>query len=118
MSSTSKISFIVLNALIGTTGTLLMRHGGKNLDFSQGLVSLLAKGWLWFVGMGICWIAGVVFAVLLTRLSIIDSTSLYIPVTQTLVTIGGYFFLGEQLSGLKIVGVCIIIIGMIILLNS
>jgi multidrug transporter EmrE-like cation transporter len=109
---------LVFNALLVTAGTLLMRHGGKDVIWSQGVWTILHTGRIWISGMMLCWLAGLVFAVALTRQDLIVTYVFYGSLSYALVVTSGYFLLGEPLSGLKLTGVALCLAGLVCLMWS
>lgn len=109
--------YLLVNGIIAATGTLLMRYGGKNLDFTQGICYIVTSGYLWILGMILSWIAGMFFALLLTRYGVTESFSLYVPLVYLMIICGGLFFLHETLSITRGVGVLFVFIGLIFLLK-
>lgn len=108
---------LTANALICAVGTLMMRCGGKDLTFSFDLLRMLREGWLWLAGMVICWIAGLGFALLLTRMQVTDALSWYVPLVYVMVMLGGVFLLRETFSLHKITGLVCVLVGLILLLR-
>lgn len=109
---------LVFNALLVTGGMLLMRHGGKDMVWSQGVWTILQTGRLWILGIVLCWLAGLVFAVALTRQGLIITYVFYGSLSYALVVTGGHFLFGEPLSGLKLVGVALCLAGLVCLMWS
>jgi multidrug transporter EmrE-like cation transporter len=107
---------LVFNALLVTAGTLLTRHGGKDVIWSQGVRMVLHTGRLWILGVALCWLAGVVFAVVLTRQSLVAAYVFYVSLTYVLVVVGSHFLLGEPLSGMKLLGVVLTLGGLVCLM--
>lgn len=116
MNITIKL-YLLINGIVAAAGTLLMRYGGKNLDFTQGIYYIVTSGYLWILGMILSWIAGVFFALLLTKYGITESFSLYVPLVYLMIIGGGLFFLHETLSITRGVGVLFVFIGLIFLLK-
>jgi multidrug transporter EmrE-like cation transporter len=112
------LAVLVFNALLVTGGTLLMRHGGKDMVWSQGVWTILQTGRLWILGMALSWLAGLVFAIVLTRQDLIVTYVFYVSLTYALVVAGGHFLLGEPLSGLKLAGVALSLGGVVCLMCS
>lgn len=109
--------YLLLNGLIAASGTLMMRYGGKNLDFTQGVIYILKSGYLWLFGMILSWLAGIFFALILTRYEITESFTLYVPLVYLLIILGGLFLFNETLSVTKGIGIFFVFVGLIFLLK-
>ena len=103
---------IAATALIASTGMLILRFGGKGLDFSQGLWHALSSGYLWLIGIFVGWLAGLLFALTVTRLEISTALSLYVPLVYAFTVIGGLLVLREPFSTTKIFGFGFILVGL------
>ncbi|MDR0476889.1 MAG: hypothetical protein LBH14_02985 [Desulfobulbaceae bacterium] len=113
------LALIVINALLVSMGSILMRYGGKNLDWSQGLIAgVLNTGKLWLAGMVMCWIAGLFFALLLTKNELVTSFIAYYALTFIFIALGGYFLLGEHFSLAKSMGVILTLFGIYVLMRG
>jgi multidrug transporter EmrE-like cation transporter len=104
-----------LNALAATAGMLLLRHGGKGIALTGDLKNLLFNARLWLAGMAVSWLAGLVYAVVLTRIELNFAYPVYLALTYVMVTAGSRFFLHEAFSPMKMLGVGIILLGLIII---
>lgn len=91
-----------------------MRYGGANISFTQGILSFLQNGKLWLAGIFLGWVAGMSYAVALTRLPITKATVVYLPLAYIATVLGGVFFLGEDITLMKKIGLAIITIGLVI----
>ena len=113
------LALIVGNAFLVSAGAVLMRYGGKGLDWSQGIiVGILNAGKLWLTGMFVCWIAGLIFALLLTKSELVTTFVVYTALTFTFVVLGGYLFLGEHFSFVKLIGVVLALLGICLLIRD
>lgn len=110
------ILLLLAAAILSILGTFLIRYGGKNLDFSKGLWHICRHGYLWFLGIFICWIAGLSFSLLLTKFEITTVISFYIPFVYLFLNLGGIFLFNEAISISKLIGMCFILIGLCFLL--
>lgn len=104
--------------ILTSTSMLLMRSGGKTIDFSNGLWNAMLTGNLWFIGIFVGWISGLLFALVTTRLDISTAISFYIPLAYTITFIGGIVILKEPLSINKAIGCLCIIIGLCFILRQ
>ena len=114
-----KIQFLAIvigNALLASTGAVLMRYSGKDLDWSHGLAGVMSTGKLWLTGMFIGWIAGLTYAVLLTKHDLITTTVVNIALYFTFVTLAGHFLLGEHFSLVKFMGTVLAFLGVCLLI--
>lgn len=109
---------VVFGSLMATAGMLVMRHGGQGVDFSNGIVRGLCDGYVWLIGIAMTWVAGLVFALYVTRAAISDALSFYVPLTYTFTFIGGILFLREPISTTKILGSVFILVGLLFMLRS
>lgn len=104
--------YVVFAAILSSVGTLLVRYGGKDLIFSQGLWHLLTHRYLWFCGIFVGWIGGLSVSLLLTRMDASQFASLWTPLVYIFIFLGGVFFLGESISSNKIVGSALLFVGL------
>ena len=109
------LAYIVCNALLVSAGAVLMRYGGRDLDWSQGLAGVLSTGKLWLTGMFLCWIAGLAFALLLTKSELITTFIVYTTLVFIFIVFGGYFLLGEHLSLVKLIGGTLALLGIVLI---
>lgn len=116
MSNKWTYLFILITCFINTVSILLVRYGGSRVDFSQGLKEGISSGHLWIAGIFIGWISGLGFSIILTRVKITIAYTLYVPLVYFLVNVGAFYFLGEYVSTVKMVGMGIVLIGLVTLL--
>lgn len=113
-----KLLVIAVMAFISCAGSLLMRHGGMNLDFSLGMLRTLREGRLWLAGIVISWVAGLLFALYVTKNEISTAFSLYVPLVYILTFLGGVLLLKESISLNKGLGCAFILIGLFFMLRA
>jgi len=79
---------------------------------SRGILSgVLHTGKLWLVGTFVCWIAGLLFALQLTRNELITTAFTYTVLYLIFISLGGHFLLGEQFSLMKSFGIALALLG-------
>lgn len=109
---------IVLGALVGSAGLLIMRFGGKSIDFSGGYLQGLRDGYLWLLGIVLSWVAGMIFALYVTKTEISSAVTFYVPMLYTFTFVGGVLLLKEEISPYKILGSAFILVGLFFMLKS
>ena len=91
---------------------LLMRYGGKDLDFTKGAAHILSNGYLWILGLALGWVAGLSFALIVTRLEMSTAVSLYVPLTYFFSVLLGVLVLKEQITPNRIAGALCLVVGL------
>lgn len=116
MNLTNGLAWVLLIAgvIFTTLSSILMRYGGTNISFTQGVLPFLQTGRLWLTGILLGWVAGMSYALALTRLPITKATVVYWPLAYLATVLGGVFFLGEDITVMKKIGLAIITIGLVI----
>ena len=109
---------MVIAAISATTGTLIMRYGGKNIDLSLGIWQALRDGYLWIGGIFLSWIAGLLWALYITRNDVSTAISFYVPLTYIFTFLGGILILKEPISLNKGLGCAFILIGLFFMFRS
>jgi hypothetical protein len=61
---------LLANSVLSSLGMLLMRYGGKHIDWSTGIVNIIKHVYWWFIGIFLCWIAGLIFSLVVTKTEI------------------------------------------------
>jgi multidrug transporter EmrE-like cation transporter len=103
-----------LNALAATAGVLLLRYGGKDIALTGDLKNILFNARLWLAGMAVSWLAGLAYAVVLTKVELNFAYPVYVALTYVMVAAGSRFFLHEAFSPMKMLGVGVILLGLVI----
>jgi drug/metabolite transporter (DMT)-like permease len=112
------LAILIGNALLASSGAVLIRYGGRHLDWSQGLPGVLHTGKLWLAGIFMGWIAGLVLSLLLTRHELVVLFVAYLVLNLMLVALGGYFVLGESLSRAQLLGICLALLSIYLLVRG
>ena len=112
------LALIIGNALLVSAGSILMRYGGRNLDWSLGITGVLTTGKLWLAGLFMGWIAGITYATLLTRNELITIHFPYIVFNFIFVALGGFLLLGEHFSITKLIGIILAFCGVYLLIRG
>jgi drug/metabolite transporter (DMT)-like permease len=102
---------LLVNSVLCSLGMLLMRYGGRQIDWSTGIVNIIKHGYCWFIGIFICWIAGLTFSLVVTKTEISIAIAFNSALIYVFVFLGGLFFLKEHFSYIKCVGSFLIIAG-------
>lgn len=105
---------LIAGVIFTTLSSILMRYGGANISFTQGILPFLMTGKLWLSGIVFGWVAGMSYALALTRLPITKATVVYWPLAYIATVLGGVFFLGEDITLMKKIGLGIITVGLVI----
>lgn len=113
-----KLVTLLLLASLSATSTLLMRYGGRDLDFAQGSWHVITHGYLWWSGMVLGWICGLCCALLLTRWEIAIVTGMFVPLTYILTLSAATLLLAEPWSLTKTMGLVLICCGLALLIKE
>jgi hypothetical protein len=103
---------IFLSAIASASSTLLMRYGGKIVDFSGGVLTIASTGRIWIAGIMLGWLAGLAFSLLITRMQVTALISLYMPLSYLLTFMAAIIILKESVSWGKIVACVLLTIGL------
>lgn len=109
---------IVVGAFIASGGVLLARYGGKSVDFSQGVIKGVCDGYLWVLGIGLSWVAGMLFALYITKNEISSTMSFYVPLVYLMTFLGGVLLLKESVNADKVIGSAFLAVGLFFMLRS
>lgn len=112
MNTTFAWLCLACGSFFATASSLLMRLGGENLSFTNGLAYFFQNGKLWLLGLILGWLAGLGYAVALTRLPISSAAVVYVPVVYLAILICGVLLLHENLTFSKKIGICLISAGL------
>jgi drug/metabolite transporter (DMT)-like permease len=104
---------LLANSALVSLGLLVMRYGGRKIDWSAGLMEIVSQGRLWFLGIFISWIGGLVFSLVVSRTEVSTAVAFNSALIFVFVFLGGVFFLKESFSLLKCVGSVLILLGII-----
>lgn len=104
---------LAICVILGTASTIFMRLGGSGLDFfSKNIFALNQKSLLWLLGLFLGWVAGLGYAVSLSKLQVTQASAVYFPLLYISIILSGVFFLNEEISHLKKMGILFIFIGL------
>jgi drug/metabolite transporter (DMT)-like permease len=110
--------FVLLVVMAGTSGEMFVSRAMKGIgevtSFRPGAIArvvlrALGEPWMW-AGLGMMALAFFSLLVLLSRANV----SFVVPVTAlsyVMAALGGRFFLGEQVSANRWLGVCLVCLG-------
>jgi drug/metabolite transporter (DMT)-like permease len=104
---------LIANSIIVSLGTLVMRYGGRKIDWSARIMDIISQGRLWFLGIFICWIGGLIFSLAISRTEASLAVAFNSALVFVFVFLGGVFFLKENFSLMKCIGSLLIICGII-----
>jgi drug/metabolite transporter (DMT)-like permease len=104
---------LIANSFLASFGLLLMRYGGRQIDWSAGIWNIISQGRFWFVGILLSWIGGLVFSLVVTRTEVSIAIAFNSALIYVFVFLGGIFFLKEHFSIMKCLGSVLIILGII-----
>lgn len=113
-----KLTAVVFLACLSAASTLLMRYGGRNLDFSQGFWHVVTHGYLWWGGIGLGWVCGLAYALLLTRWEISIVTGVFTPLVYVFTLSAAALVLNEPWSITKTVGLLLVLFGLVLLIKK
>lgn len=108
------IILVILTTLFTSTAQILYKIGSKNID--KNINSIIYN---WPIMLGLI-LYGIGFVMIIRSLKDEEVTKLYpiMTLSYVWVTISSYYFFGESINLLKIIGVITIIIGIIVINKS
>lgn len=113
-----KITAVLLLACLSATSTLLMRYGGRNLDFAQGVVHVITHGYIWWGGMLLGWVCGLSCALMLARWEISVVTGMFTPLAYIVTLSAAALVLDEPWSITKTMGMMLVLFGLLLLIKD
>lgn len=118
MLTVLQIGALFCLACLNAISTLLMRSGGRDLDFSQGVWHVVTHGYVWWGGIGLGWVCGLSYALLLTKWEVSIVTGIFIPLAYVFTLMAAAVFLKEPWSITKTLGVLFVVCGLILLVKD
>ncbi len=108
--------YLAVYAVLGTGGVLLLRTTLKDVDgISVSTAKELLAEPLFLLGFALYALSFLTWLVALTRWEVVVAFPAFAGVGYACIVLGAYFFLGESLSPIRLVGIVVIFAGMILL---
>ncbi len=111
---------IIFQVCINTAAQLFLKNGAKTIDFSQSLLGIF----LAMLGNINIWMGGAIFVIsFLLWIYLLNQFELsflypFGSLSFVLAAVGGWFFFGENVNFYRMLGICLVFIGVIFVAKS
>jgi multidrug transporter EmrE-like cation transporter len=104
----------IIVAVVSGIGQMTMRYGGRG-ESVRSLLSLqaLTEHRTWLLGLVVCWLCGLAWAVVVTRISLAVALPVFFGALYITVAIAGYLFLQDGFQLKYAVGCVLILVGIV-----
>ena len=104
----------IIAATLTGVGQLVMRYGGRG-ESVRSLLSLQAlnEHRIWLLGLVLCWLCGLAWAVVATRINLAVALPVFFGASYITIAIGGFIFLRDGFQLKYAVGCVLILVGIV-----
>ncbi len=104
----------IIAATLSGVGQLVMRYGGRG-ESVRSLLSLQAlnEHRIWLLGLVLCWLCGLAWAVVATRINLAVALPVFFGASYITIAIGGFIFLRDGFQLKYAVGCVLILVGIV-----